>query len=117
MMAALLRRPGERCRSRHLYETLVRPPTNHSACGASHFSTVSHFRNQCSSRSAMRAQKASGASDASRLSASNSSSDLTCARAANSGGGGKTRSSCKTDSMLVVAEDITRETVLHEERD
>src|ERR1044072_2956199 len=110
VMAALLRRHVERCRSRQLYAALIFPPTNHSACGGSHFKTVSHFLNQCSSDSAMRAQKASDASDASRLSASNSSRDLTCACAANSGGGGKTRSSWSTDSMLVVAEDIPRET-------
>src|ERR1051325_1771756 len=89
---------------------LRRPPTNHCACGGSHLSTVSHFLNQCSSDSAMRAQNCSGDSLASRLSASRSSSDLTCARSANAGGGGKTRSSCRTDSMLVVAEDITLET-------
>src|SRR5687768_4485835 len=82
------------------------PPTNHSACGGSHLRTVSHFLNQCSSSSAIRAQNASGASDASRLSAS-SSSALTRARAANSSGGGKTRSSWRTDSMLDVDEDIT----------
>src|SRR5215207_2567564 len=106
-MAALLRRHVCKCRSRQLYEALIFPPPNHSACGASHFKTVSHFLNQCSSDSAIRAQKASGASDASRRSASNSSRDFTCARAVNSGGGGNTRSSWSTDSMLVVAEDIT----------
>ena len=49
-----------------------------------------------------------GSSEASRLSASSSSRDLMCARSENSGGGGKTRSSWSTDSMLVVDEDIPR---------
>src|SRR5215212_5255431 len=85
---------------------LIRPPTNHSACGGSHFRTVSHFLNQCSSDSAILAQNASGDSLASRLKASNSSGDLTCASAENSSGGGKTLSSCSTDSMFDVEEDI-----------
>src|SRR5215207_7438681 len=53
----------------------------------------------------MRAQNASGASLASRLRASNSSS-LTFARAANSRGGLFTLCSCSTDSMFDVEEDI-----------
>src|SRR4051794_16427115 len=84
---------------------LIRPPTNHSACGGSHFKTESHFLNQCNSPSAILAQKLSGDSLASRLRASNSSAD-TLARAANSSGGGKTLSSCSTDSMFDVEEDI-----------
>jgi hypothetical protein len=70
-------------------------------------STASHFLNQCNSSSASRAQKASGDASASRRSASYSASDLTRARSAKCAGGGKTRSSCSTDSMLVVVEDMT----------
>src|SRR5215213_3804917 len=105
MMAALLRRHVVRWRSRQLYETLVFPPTNHFACGSSHSSSVSQRLNQCSS-SAIRAQKSSGESWASARNCSSSSCDLMCAWRLNSAGGGKTRSSCSTDSMLVVAEDI-----------
>src|SRR6185369_9360876 len=83
---------------------LILPPPNHSACGGSHLSTVSHFLNQSSS-SAMRAQKTSGLSCASARRLSTSASDLMCARAENSRGGGNTRSSCRTDSMFVVTVD------------
>src|ERR1043165_6264670 len=53
----------------------------------------------------MRAQKPSGLSRASVRNCSSSVSDLMCACAENSGGGGKTRSSCSTDSMFVVTVD------------
>src|SRR6266850_1858077 len=86
---------------------LILPPPNHSACGGSHFNTSSHRLNQSNS-SAIRAQKTSGESCASCLSRSNSSSDRICALLENSAGGVKTRFSLKTDSMLLVAEDIYR---------
>src|SRR5207244_13127181 len=89
-----------------LKEILILPPANHSACGGSHLKTVSHFLNQCSSLSASRAQKLSGSALASARKASSSAIDLMCALAANSSGGGKTRSSCWKDSMLVVADDM-----------
>src|SRR5947209_12152182 len=110
MIAALLRRQVVRCLSRQLCETLIRPPTNHSACGGSQRRTASHFLNHSSSPSARRPQNSSGESCASRLRASNSSIDLTSARSENSAGGGKTRSSCRTDSMLVGTEDMTEHT-------
>src|SRR5678815_418448 len=84
---------------------LILPPPNHSACGGSHFKTVSHFLNQCSS-SAMRAQNDSGSAAASTRSRSSSSIDLTCACSENEWGGGKIRSSCNTDSMFVVTLDM-----------
>src|SRR5216684_2409533 len=105
--AALLRRQVPRCRSRQLSEILILPPTNHSACGGSHFKTVSHFRNQCNSLSAKRAQNFSGSALASARSPSSSSIDLICACSANALAGGKTRASCCSDSMLVVVDDIT----------
>src|SRR5882724_7635409 len=87
---------------------LMRPPANHSACGGCHFSTASHFLNQCSS-SAMRAQKPSGSSLASWRKRSSSAIDLTWAFSENPGGGGKTRSSCCRDSMLVTVDiDLAR---------
>src|SRR5687768_8064581 len=85
---------------------LVLPPMNHCACGASHFSTVSHFVNQSSSLSAIRAQNISGSAAASARSASSSSIDLKCALAANSAGGGNVRPSCCSDSMLVAGDDM-----------
>src|SRR5215216_6739976 len=84
---------------------LILPPPNHSACGGSHFSTVSHDLNQCSS-SAMRAQKDSGSASASARSLSSSSIDLICARCEKPSGGGKSRSSWSTDSMLVGTVDM-----------
>ena len=48
----------------------------------------------------------SGSAAASARSASNSSIDLICALAENSAGGGKTRSSCWSDSMFVVDDDM-----------
>src|SRR6266496_3680187 len=86
---------------------LILPPTNHSACGGSHFSTSSQRLNQSNS-SAIRAQKLSGDSCASFLRLSNSSRDLICAPLEKLAGGGKTRFSCKIDSMLFVADDIDR---------
>src|SRR5882672_10632333 len=86
---------------------LILPPTNHCACGGSHFSTPSHFLNQWSSLSANRAQNSSGLALASTRNASSSAIDLMCAFSANAAGGLKTRSSCCSDSMLVVAEDIS----------
>src|SRR5258706_3923724 len=106
MSAALLRRQVLRWRSRQLSEILILPPPNHSACGGSHFKTVSHFLNQCSSLSANRAQNPSGSALASARSASSSAIDLTCACSAKLSGGGKTLSSCRTDSMFVV-DDMT----------
>src|SRR5882724_8320071 len=85
---------------------LILPPTNHSACGGSHFKTVSHFRNQCNSISAKRAQNFSGSALASASNASSSVIDLIYACSANDLGGGKTRASCCSDSMLVVTDDI-----------
>src|SRR5215217_6535667 len=84
---------------------LIFPPPNHSACGGSHFNTVSHSLNQCSS-SAMRAQNDSGSAAASARSRSSSSIDLTCACSENDCGGGKIRFSCNTDSMFVVTLDM-----------
>src|SRR5437870_11219359 len=104
--AALLRRHVARCRSRQLYEMLILPPTNHCACGSSHFKTVSHFLNQCSSLSAIRAQNRSGSALAFARSASSPSIDLMWAFSANVFGGWKTRSSRWTDSMLVVVDDM-----------
>src|SRR6202521_1212272 len=105
MRAALLRRQVSRWRSRQLYEMLILPPANHSACGGCQFKTVSHFLNQWSS-SAMRAQKPSGSALASARNTSNSSIDLMWAFSEKAGGGGKTRSSTWSDSMFVVAGDI-----------
>src|SRR5712692_773317 len=85
---------------------LILPPTNHCACGGAHFKTVSHFRNQCNSLSAKRAQNFSGSALASARSASSSSIDLICACSANALGGGKTRASCCSDSMLVVTSNM-----------
>src|SRR6185369_7632479 len=104
MSAALLRLQVVRCRSKQLSEMLILPPPNHSACGGFHLSTVSHFLNQCSS-SAMRAQNASGFDVASARRFSSSSSDLICACFENDSGGGKTRSSMSTESMLLVTVD------------
>src|SRR5215208_141325 len=84
---------------------LILPPPNHSACGGSHFSTVSHFLNQCSS-SAIRAQKASGSAAASERSRSSSAIDLMCACSENDSGGGKIRCSCSTESMFVLTVDM-----------
>src|ERR1044071_843355 len=105
MSAALLRLHVERCRSKQLYEILILPPPNHSACGGSHFSTVSHFLNQCSS-SAIRAQKDSGSAFASARSFSSSAIDLICACCEKPSGGGNTRSSCSTDSIFDVTVDM-----------
>src|ERR1044071_2438783 len=105
MSAALLRLHVERCRSKQLYEILILPPPNHSACGGSHFSTVSHFLNQCSS-SAIRAQNDSGSAAASARSCSSSAIDLMCACCEKLSGGGKSRSSWSTDSMLVETVDM-----------
>src|ERR1044072_6944992 len=84
---------------------LILPPPNHSAWGGSHFKTVSHFLNQCSS-SAMRAQNASGSAAASARSRASSSIDLMCACSENECGGRKILSSCNTDSMFVVTLDM-----------
>src|SRR6185503_16713856 len=84
----------------------ILPPLNHCACGASHFRTVSHFLNQSSSLSAIRAQNFSGSAAASERSASSSSIDLIWALAENSEGGLKTRSSCWSDSILVGGDDM-----------
>src|SRR5215213_102994 len=106
MMAALLRRHVLRCLSRQLYERLMRPPVNHSACGGSHLRTVSHFLNQSSSK-AIRAQKSSGDAAASAYNRSYSSIELTSAPSEKVSGGGKTRFSCCSDSMFGVTDDIT----------
>src|SRR6185369_9541378 len=84
---------------------LILPPPNHSACGGSHFKTVSHFLNQCSS-SAMRAQNASGSAAASARRRSSSSIYLMCACSEKDCGGGKIRASCNTDSMFVLTLDM-----------
>ena len=62
MMAALLRRPSVRWRSRQLTDTLSLPPWNHFTSGTekSYSSTLSHFLSQVTSSSARRAQKPSG---------------------------------------------------------
>src|SRR2546427_19621 len=104
--AALSRREVPRCRSRQLSEMLILPPTNHCACGGFHFKTVSHFRNQCNSLSAKRAQNSSGSALASARNASSSAIDLICACSANALAGGKTRASCCSHSMLAVTDDI-----------
>src|SRR6185369_79600 len=85
---------------------LILPPPNHSACGGSHFSTVSHVLNQCNSSSARRAQNASGSADASARRRSSSAIDLMCARSEKDSDGGKIRCSCSTDSMFVVTLDM-----------
>src|SRR5437867_5329604 len=85
---------------------LILPPTNHCACGGSHFNTVSHSLNQCNSPAAKRAQNSSGLALASARNASSSAIDLICACSANALEGGKTRASCCSDSMLVVADDM-----------
>src|SRR5205085_8840161 len=111
MIAALLRRQEVRWRSRQLYEMLISPPPNHSACGGSHFKTVSQCLNQCNS-SAIRAQKPSGSRSASARNSSSSRIELMCAFSENSGGAAKMRSSCNTDSMFVVDVDMTLRLVL-----
>src|SRR6185369_6680937 len=85
---------------------LILPPPNHSACGGSHFSTVSHVLNQFNSSSASRAQKASGSAAASARRRSSSAIDLMCARSENDAGGGKIRCSRRIDSMFVVTLDM-----------
>src|SRR5689334_352926 len=85
---------------------LILPPPNHSACGGSHFSTVSHVLNHCNSVSAMRAQKASGSAAASARRRSSSAIEVMCARCEKDSGGGKIRCSCRTDSMFEVTLDM-----------
>src|SRR5205085_1140897 len=77
---------------------LVLPPTNHLAFGAFHSSTLSHFLNQCSSSAAL-PQNCSGLSIDSRYMRSYSARLLIRACAANDGGGGNSRCSCRTESM------------------
>src|SRR5206468_5179522 len=89
-----------------LSEMLILPPTNHCACGGSHCNTVSHSLHQCNSPAAKRAQNSSGSALASARNASSSAIDLICACSANALEGGKTRASCCSDSMLVVADDM-----------
>src|SRR5574338_834408 len=84
---------------------LIFPPPNHSACGGSHFNTVSHFLNQCSS-SAIRAQNDSGSAAASARRRSSSAIDLICACSEKDSGGGKFRCSWSTDSMFEVTLDM-----------
>src|SRR5215218_8253680 len=78
-------RPASTWRSRQLYETLSRPPTNHLANGGfDQSSTWSHLRNQCSC-SACCAQNPSGSASA----ASYTDGSETTAPSRKSSGGGK----------------------------
>src|SRR5580704_9469658 len=98
-MAALFLRQVSRCRSRQLYDALILPPTNHLVLGIVPSRTLSHLRNQWR-LAAISPQKPAGSSFARFQSLLYSSSLLMLASAANSAGGGKTRNSCRTLSML-----------------
>src|SRR5688572_9994890 len=100
MMAALLAVGVSRCLSRQLTLRLSFPPMNHFANGAFHWSTFVHGLNQTSSCFAWRAQNFSGDRIDSLYITRYSAMDLIRAARANSFGGGKTRSSWRTDVML-----------------
>src|SRR5688572_30499294 len=92
MRAALLRRAPRMWRSMQLTDTLIRPPTNHLACGGSLQSSTRLHGRLHSSSDANRAQNASG----SRSASSYAAASLTIALAWNSVGGSKTRSSWRS---------------------
>ena len=81
--------PASTWRSRQLYDTLSRPPTNHRANGSSHSSVVWKSWSQVRRSRACSAQKASGSAPA----RSYSPGSDTAARSTNDAGGGKVRSS------------------------
>ncbi len=76
----------------------MRPPTNHFANGGFHSSTLLQRENQWSAP-ACSAQNASGSASARSQMRRYSSTLPICAAALNLGGGGKSRSSRRTDSM------------------
>src|SRR6266542_4314809 len=86
-----------RWRSTQLYDALICPPRNHSACGGFQFRTRSHGRDQSSWR-AISTQNASGSRVASRY----SSSVETRAAARKSSGGGNFRFSWRRTSMSLM---------------
>src|SRR3954467_2277662 len=99
MIAALLRRCVERCRSRQFSEMFSFPPTNHFANGAFHSSTLLQRLRQVSS-SASRAQNFCGCRIDSRCIRRYCSRLLIRAFCAKSFAGLKTRVSFKCDSMF-----------------
>src|SRR4051794_38503981 len=101
MSAALLAVGVSRCRSRQLWLTFKRPPTNHLAKGAFHCKTLCHGLNQTSSFFACLAQNLSGAWIDSWYSLRYCAIDFTCALAAKSLGGGKILSACCNEVMFI----------------